>query len=464
MSRKRKCENAKKNKNKNIFFFVKVRLFFLPFRSCLYFVWRLVLFLFCAIRNRILCLIDFSFLKFQISNTRMMRAVVYKGSNKIQVEDVPRPLLQHPTDVIVRVTTTAICGSDLHLYGGLIPTVKAGDIFGHEFMGIISEVGPEVKQLAVGDRVIVPFVIACGTCFFCDRKEHALCDNSNPKKEIGEEMMGFAPAGLFGYTDLCGGFSGGQAEYVRVPFAEVGAFKVPAHLPDEKVLFLTDIFPTGYMAALNCKIEKGDTVAIWGAGPVGQFAIRCALLLGAGKVIAIDSLKERLAMAVQGGAHIVNFEEGEVLEQLKSLTDGRGPDCCIDAVGMEAHGAGSWKEGIASAIDKAKQYLMLESDRPSAIRQILLCCRKGGRVSIPGVYSGIVDSFPLGFAFNKGLTLKMGQTHVQAYLPILLKWIEDEKIDPSFVITHRLKLEDAARGYEMFQKKEDNCIKVVMTP
>jgi threonine dehydrogenase-like Zn-dependent dehydrogenase len=395
---------------------------------------------------------------------KMMKAVVYKGVNNVKVENVPRPVLEQPTDVILRVTSTAICGSDLHLYGGFVPSIKAGDILGHEFMGEIVQVGEKVKKLAIGDRVIVPAIIACGNCFFCRRNEHALCDNSNPKKEIAEKAMGYAPAGLFGYTDMFGGFAGGQAEYVRVPFADVGAFKVPSNLSDEKVLFLTDIYPTGYMAALNCDIEKGDTVAIWGAGPVGQFALRCALLLGAGKVIAIDRSKERLAMAVEGGAQVLNYEDGDVLSQLKRMTDGRGPDCCIDAVGTEAHGAGGLKESIMHTIDKAKQMLSLESDRPAAIRQILLCCRKGGRVSIPGMYGGVVDNFPLGFAFNKGLTLKMGPTHVQAYLPKLLAWVEEGKIDPSFVITHRLKLQDAAEGYALFQNKDHKCIKVILTP
>lgn len=392
-----------------------------------------------------------------------MRAVVYHGANDVRVEKVPLPRLEDHRDVILKVSMTAICGSDLHLYGGFIPSIKKGDILGHEFMGEIIETGASVFKLKVGDRVVVPFVIACGACFFCNREEFSLCDNSNPKKDIAEKMMGAAPAGLFGFTDLCGGFSGGQAEYVRVPFADVGCFKVPNHLSDEQVIFLSDIYPTGYMAIANCDIEKGDTIAIWGAGPVGQFAARCALLMHAGKVIVIDSCHERLAMAVEGGASIINYEKENVLDELKRMTDGRGPDCCIDAVGMEAHGAGI-VEGMLNLVDKAKQIVMLESDRPSAIRQILLCCRKGGRISVPGVYSGTVDNFPLGFAFNKGLSLKMGQTHVQKYLPMLLEWIEEKKIDPTFVITHRLKLEDAPRAYAMFLKKEDKCIKVVMTP
>lgn len=388
----------------------------------------------------------------------MMKAVVYKG-NGIRVEQVPKPTLIEPTDVIVKVSLTAICGSDLHLAGGLLSGVEIGDIFGHEFMGTVVESGKDVKKITVGDRVIVPAIISCGSCFYCKKGEFAHCDKSNPNHDIQEEAMGYASAGIFGFSKTSGSYAGGQAEYVRVPFADVGAFKVPASLSDEQVLFLTDIFPTGWMAAENCDIKEGDTVAVWGCGPVGQFAIRSAFLQGAGQVIAIDRFAERLQMASQGGAHIVNYEDGDVLEQLKSLTEGRGPDCCIDAVGMEAHGT-----RFTDMVDRVKQLLALESDRPAAIREILRCCRKGGRISIPGVYSGTVDSFPLGFAFNKGLTLKMGATHMHKYIPMLLKLVKSKEIDPSFVVTHRIKLDDAAQGYEMFRLKEDGCIKVVMTP
>jgi len=382
------------------------------------------------------------------------------------VDDVPKPRIIEPTDVILKVTLTAICGSDLHLYGGLLPTVEKGDIFGHEFMGTIVEVGNEVKHFAVGDRVVVPFTISCGTCYYCANEEYSLCDNSNPCRHISEETMGYGVGGLFGFTKLCGDYAGGQAEYVRVPFADVGCFMVPRTLSDEQVLFLTDIFPTGWMAAENCDIRKGDTVAIWGAGPVGQFALRSALMQGAGQVIVIDHVPERLKMAAAGGARTINYDEVDsILDELKNMTEGRGPDCAIEAVGMEASGGHQGFIGkVLDVVDRAKQFLMLESDRPAAIREVLRCVRKGGRVSIPGVYSGIVDNFPLGFAFNKGLTLKMGQTHVQKFLPMLLQKIEDGSIDPSFIITHRLSLEDAPRAYEIFRNKEEGCIKVVLKP
>jgi threonine dehydrogenase-like Zn-dependent dehydrogenase len=393
-----------------------------------------------------------------------MKALTFHGTTSVSVDEMPDPVIKDPKDVIIKVTSTAICGSDLHLYDGYIPTVEDGDILGHEFMGEITEIGSGVKDLKVGDRIIVPFTITCGVCEFCKAGKWSLCDNTNPNKEMAEKFMGYSPAGLYGYSHLFGGYCGGQAEYARIPFAETSVFKVPNDTPDEKLLFLTDIFPTGWMAALNADIPKGGTVAIWGAGPVGQFAIRSALLQGAGRVISIDRFPERLQMARDGGAETINYEEDEkVSEKLKEMTGGRGPDSCIDAVGMEAHGAGGLG-GLANAYDKAKQAVMLESDRPTALRQILYCAKKGSTVSLAGVYAGLEDKFPLGWAFNKGLIFKMGQTHVQKYVPELLKLIEDGAIDPSFVITHRLPLEDAPRAYEIFKKKEDNCIKVVLKP
>ncbi len=389
-----------------------------------------------------------------------MRALCWHGNNDVRVDTVPDPTILNPRDAIVKITSTAICGSDLHIYDGFIPTMEPGDILGHEFMGEVVEVGSSVKNVKKGDRVVVPFTISCGSCFFCNRDLWSLCDNSNPNAGMAEKMYGYSPAGLFGYSHLFGGYAGGQAEYARVPFADVGLFKIPDGLTDEQVLFLTDIFPTGYMAAENCNIQPGDTVAVWGCGPVGQFAIKSAFLLGAERVIAIDRFPERLQMArEQGGAEVLNYEEIEVGDALKEMTGGRGPDACIDAVGMEAHGT----DAIA-IYDKAKQALRLETDRPTALRQILVACSKGGHVSIPGVYGGILDKIPMGAAFNKGLTLKMGQTHVQRYLKTLLEHILNGKIDPSFVITHKMNLEDAPKGYEVFKQKKDNCIKIVLKP
>lgn len=389
-----------------------------------------------------------------------MRALCWHGNNDVRVDTVPDPTILNPRDAIVKITSTAICGSDLHIYDGFIPTMEPGDILGHEFMGEVVEVGSSVKNVKKGDRVVVPFTISCGSCFFCNRDLWSLCDNSNPNAGMAEKMYGYSPAGLFGYSHLFGGYAGGQAEYARVPFADVGLFKIPDGLTDEQVLFLTDIFPTGYMAAENCNIQPGDTVAVWGCGPVGQFAIKSAFLLGAERVIAIDRFPERLQMArEQGGAEVLNYEEIEVGDALKEMTGGRGPDACIDAVGMEAHGT----DAIA-IYDKAKQALRLETDRPTALRQILVACSKGGHVSIPGVYGGILDKIPMGAAFNKGLTLKMGQTHVQRYLKTLLEHIQNGKIDPSFVITHKMNLEDAPKGYEVFKQKKDNCIKIVLKP
>jgi threonine dehydrogenase-like Zn-dependent dehydrogenase len=388
-----------------------------------------------------------------------MKALCWHGANDVRVDNVPDPTIINPRDAIVKITSTAICGSDLHLYNGYIPTMQSGDIMGHEFMGEVVELGSEVKNLKKGDRVVIPFTISCGSCFFCNRDLWSLCDNSNPNAGLAEKIYGHSPAGLFGYSHLTGGYAGGQAEYARVPFADVGPLKIPDGLSDEQVLFLTDIFPTGYMAAENCNIQPGDTVAVWGCGPVGQFAIRSAFMLGADRVIAIDRVPERLQMAAAAKAEIINYEEMDAGEAVTEMTGGRGPDACIDAVGMEAHGT-----GLDALYDKAKQAVRLESDRPTALRQVILACRKGGTVSIPGVYGGFVDKVPLGAAFNKGLTMKMGQTHVHRYLRPLLDRVQKGEIDPSFVITHRMKLDEAPHAYEIFKQKKDNCIKVVLKP
>ncbi|MBD2491460.1 zinc-dependent alcohol dehydrogenase [Aulosira sp. FACHB-615] len=398
-----------------------------------------------------------------------MKAVCWHGANDVRVETVPDPKILNPRDAIIKITSTAICGSDLHIYDGYIPTMQKGDILGHEFMGEVVELGSEVKnvkigvdakRLLLGDRVVVPFTISCGNCFFCQRDLWSLCDNSNPNAWLVELQMGHSPAGLFGYSHLFGGYAGGQAEYVRVPFADVGLFKIPDHLTDEQVLFLTDIFPTGYMAAENCNIKPGDVVAVWGCGPVGQFAIKSAFLLGAERVIAIDRIPERLQMAKeQGKAEVLNYEEVDIGEALKELTGGRGPDACIDAVGMEAHGTDAM-----AFYDKVKQAVRLETDRPTALRQVILSAGKGGHVSIAGVYGGFLDKIPMGSAMNKGLTFKMGQTHVHRYLKPLLNHIENGDLDPSFVITHTLSLDQAPHGYQIFKEKKDNCIKVVLKP
>lgn len=389
-----------------------------------------------------------------------MKALCWFGKNDVRVETVPDPEILNPRDAIVKITTTCICGSDLHLLNGYIPTMEKGDILGHEFMGEVVELGSEVKNLKIGDRVVVPFTIACGNCFFCQRELWSLCDNSNPNAWIAEKAYGASPSGLFGFSHMMGGYAGGQAEYARVPFADVGPIKIPEGLPDEKVIFLSDIFPTGYMAAENCNIQQGDTVAIWGAGPVGQFAIKSAFMLGAERVISIDRIPERLQMSrEQGGAEVINFDEAEVQEVLKEMTGGRGPDSCIDAVGLESHGA-----SVDALVDRVKAATMLATDRPHVLREAIQACRKGGVVSIPGVYGGFLDKVPLGAAFSKGLTFKMGQTHMHRYLRPLLERVERGDIDPSFVITHRLPLEEAARGYDIFKKKEDNCIKVVLKP
>lgn len=388
-----------------------------------------------------------------------MRAVCWQGTNSVEVETVPDPKILNPRDAIVKITTTAICGSDLHLYNGFNPTMKKGDILGHEFMGEVVELGSAVKNVNVGDRVVVPFTISCGSCFFCSRDLSSLCDNSNPNAWMVEKVMGHSPSGLFGYSHMTGGYAGGQAEYARVPFADVGLFKIPDGLTDEQVVFLTDIFPTGYMAAENCQIQIGDTVAIWGCGPVGQFAIRSAYLLGADRVVAIDRVPERLQMAKEGGADVLNYEDIEVGEALKEMTGGRGPDSVMDAVGTEAHGM-----GLEGFYDKAMQSVKLETDRPNVLRQAIVACRKGGTVSVPGVYTGFIDKMPMGAFMNKGLTMKTGQTHVHRYLHALLGRVQKGEIDPSFVITHSLPLEQAPHGYEIFKHKKDNCIKVVLKP
>jgi threonine dehydrogenase-like Zn-dependent dehydrogenase len=390
-----------------------------------------------------------------------MRAVCWNGKTDMRVETVPDPEILNPRDAIVKITSTAICGSDLHLYDGYIPTMKKGDILGHEFMGEVVEVGRGVKNLKIGERVVVPFTISCGSCFFCKREMFSLCDNSNPNAWIAEKMMGHSPAALYGYSHMTGGYAGGQAEYARVPFADVGPLKVPDGMEDDKVLFLSDIFPTGYMAAENCNIQPGDTVAVWGCGPVAQFAIQSAWMLGAGRVIAIDRVPERLQLAkTWGRAEVIDYEEVEsVLDTLKDMTGGLGPDCCIDAVGMEAHGT-----TLDAKVDKLKQTAKLTFDRVHVLREAIMACRKGGTLSIAGVYGGFVDKIPMGAAFNKGLTFKMGQTHVQKYMRPLLERIEKGEIDPSRLITHRLGLDDAPWGYKTFRDKEDDCIKIVMKP
>lgn len=389
-----------------------------------------------------------------------MKALCWYGTHDTRIETVPDPTILNPRDAIIKITATAICGSDLHLYDGYIPTMQKGDILGHENMGEVVEVGKENKALRVGDRVVVPFTISCGHCFFCQKDLWSLCDNSNPNAWMAEKLYGFSPAGLFGYSHMMGGYAGGQAEYLRVPFADVGPLKIPKEIPDEKVLFLSDIFPTGYMAAENCDIEPGDTVAIWGCGPVGQFAIKSAYLLGAERVIAIDRIPERLRMArEEGGAKTIDSEEVDVYDALLAMTGGRGPDACIDAVGMEAH-----EPGIVGVYDRLKQAMLLETDRPNALRQAITACRKGGTVSIPGVYGGFIDKVPFGAAFNKGLKLTMGQTHMQKYMRPLLERIMKNEIDPSFIITHRLQLDDAPNGYDIFKNKQDECIKIVLKP
>jgi threonine dehydrogenase-like Zn-dependent dehydrogenase len=388
-----------------------------------------------------------------------MKAVCWHGAQDVRVDNVPDPQILNPRDAILKVTSTAICGSDLHLYDGYIPTMQSGDILGHEFMGEVVETGSEVKNLKKGDRVVVPFTISCGNCFFCNRDLWSLCDNSNPNAWMAEKFYGHSPAGLFGYSHLLGGYAGGQAQYVRVPFADVGPIKVPEGLTDEQVLFLTDIFPTGYMAAENCDIQPNEVVAVWGCGPVGQFAIRSAMMLGAERVIAIDRIPERLALAEAAGAETINYEEMDAGVAVKEMTGGRGPDCCIDAVGMEAHGT-----GVMALYDTVKQAIRMETGRALVLRQAIVACRKGGKVSVPGVYGGFIDKMPMGAFVNKGLTMRSGQTHVHKYLQPLMERIQNGDIDPSFLITHKLPMAEAPRAYKIFRDKEESCIKVVLKP
>ena len=389
-----------------------------------------------------------------------MRALVWHGKHDVRVDTVDDPEILNPRDAIIKITSTAICGSDLHLYDGYIPTMQKGDILGHEFMGEVVEVGDAVKNLRIGDRVVVPFTIACGNCFFCERHEHSLCENSNPNAWMAEKMWGHSPAGIFGYSHMTGGYAGGQAQYARVPYADAGPLRIEDGLDDEKVLFLSDVLPTGYMAAENCNIQGGDVVAVWGCGPVGQFAMQSAWLLGAERVIAIDRFPERLAMARDWSrAEMLNYEEVDIADALREMTGGRGPDACIDAVGMEAHGT-----GVMATYDRIKQMMRLESDRPMVLREVLRSCRNGGTVSVPGVYGGFVDKLPMGSLMNRALTLKTGQTHVQRYLQPLLERVRRGDFDPERLITHRLPLDEAPEAYKMFCDKQDGCVKVVLKP
>jgi threonine dehydrogenase-like Zn-dependent dehydrogenase len=389
-----------------------------------------------------------------------MKANCWLGKRRVEVQDVPDPKILNNRDAIVKITSTAICGSDLHLYNGFVPTMKSGDILGHEFMGEVVETGSAVKNLKAGDRVVVPFPIACGACAQCRRGLFSTCENTNPNAWMAEKLWGHSIAGVFGYSHMLGGYPGGQAEYARVPFADVGPIKIPAGIPDEKVLFLSDIYPTGYMGADMCNIQPGDTIAVWGAGPVGLFAMKSAQLLGAERVIAIDRFPYRLRLARErAGAEVINYEEADVYDVLLDMTAGRGPDACIDAVGLESH-----VFGPLYAYDRAKQAVGLESDRPYALRQAIMACRSGGTVSVIGVYGGFIDKFPMGAVMNRSLTIKTGQCHVQRYMKPLLERIEKGEIDPSFVITHRMRLDEAPRGFDMFTNKEDDCLKIVLTP
>jgi len=388
-----------------------------------------------------------------------MKALCWHGKNDVRVDNVPDPKILNDRDIVLKVTTTCICGSDLHLYDGFIPMMQEGDILGHEFMGEVVEKGKAITNLNIGDRVIIPFTIACGNCFFCRQNMWSCCDNSNPNSQLAEKLYGYSASGLFGYSHIFGGYAGGQAEYVRVPYADTGAFKVPEQLTDEQVVFLTDIFPTGYEAVDNCNIQEGDTVAIWGCGPVGLFAIKSAFLLGAERVIAIDRVPERQKLARDAGATIVDYTQVDTLDVLKEMTGGRGPDHCIDAVGLEAHGA-----SFDNIYDKAKQVARLGSDRPHVLREAIMACRKGGTVSVPGVYGGFLDKIPFGAAHAKHLTFKMGQTFVHKYVPRLMDHIVNGRIDPTFLISHRLPLEQAPDAYAIFKEKKDNCTKVVLKP
>jgi threonine dehydrogenase-like Zn-dependent dehydrogenase len=389
-----------------------------------------------------------------------MKAVCWHSANDVRVETVPDPKIINPRDAVIKITSTAICGSDLHIYGGYIPTVQSGDIIGHEFMGEVVEVGSGVSNLKIGDRVVVPSMIGCGNCHYCQHDMWSLCDNSNQNGWMEEKLFGNITSAIYGYSHTFGGYAGGQAEYVRVPFADVGVIKVPKDLPDEKLLFISDAIPTGYMGAELCDIQPGDIVAVWGCGAVGQFAMISAYMMGAEKVIGIDRFPERLEMAKKyAKAEVINYEEVDAGEALKEMTGGRGPDACIDAVGLEAHGV-----GFEDFYDQTKQKLRLETDRPHVLRQMMVACRKGGTLSIMGVYGGFVDKMPFGAAFNKGLTLRMGQMHGQKYMHKLLQLIVEGKLDPSFVVSHQLPLEQAPHGYHIFQQKQDNCVKVVLKP
>jgi threonine dehydrogenase-like Zn-dependent dehydrogenase len=389
-----------------------------------------------------------------------MKALTWHGKGDMRCESVPDPRIEHPRDAIIKVTACAICGSDLHIFDGVIPGMERGDVLGHETMGEVVEVGPENKALKVGDRVVVPFTISCGECFFCKKGWFSACERSNPDRAKAGKMWGHSPAGLFGYSHLLGGYAGGQAEYLRVPYADVGPFKVPSGLSDEQVLFLSDIFPTGYMAAEFCDIQPDDTIAVWGCGPVGQFAIRSAFLLGAARVIAIDTVPERLELARAAGALTIDFMKDDVFDRIQDLTHGRGADACIDAVGTEPKTSAS----ADSVLDRLKVATFMGTDRPHVLRQAILCCRNFGTVSIVGVYGGLLDSMPFGSAINRGLIFRMAQTPVQHYLPNLLERVEKGEIDPSFVITHRATLDEGPELYKTFRDKKDNCIKVVMKP
>ncbi len=387
-----------------------------------------------------------------------MKALCWEGKESVAVHNTGEPRILNPSDAIVKVTTAAICGSDLHLYDGYIPTMKKGDILGHETMGEVVEIGANVKKVRVGDRIVIPFDIACGKCHFCEQEQFSICDNTNPNAVMADKLYGYSGAGLFGYSHLYGGYAGGQAEYIRVPHVDTNSLVIPPGVPDEQVLFLSDIFPTGYMAAENCGIQRGDTVAIWGAGPVGQMAILSAFMLGAERVLVVDHFPGRLKMARDLGAETINFEDVEdVLDEIKFRTGGRGPDACIDAVGLEAHGTSA-----PAVLDRAKAALFLATDRPNVLRQAIQACRKGGVVSVPGVYAGALDKIPFGAAFAKGLTFKMGQTHTQRYMQPLLQRILEDEIDPSFVITHRIGLDEGPEAYRLFSENKDECIKVVI--
>jgi threonine dehydrogenase-like Zn-dependent dehydrogenase len=390
-----------------------------------------------------------------------MRALTWHGKHDVRVDTVPDPKIVNPRDAILKITSTAICGSDLHLYDHTIPTMKAGDVLGHEFMGEVVEVGPGNSKLKVGQRVVVPFVIACGQCYFCQQQQFAACDNSNPAEtaDMSETLYGYPMTGAFGYSHLTGGYAGGQAEYVRVPYSDIGPIVIPDGIEDEKVLFLSDILPTGWMAADNCDIKPTDTVAVWGCGPVGLFAVQSAFALGAHRVIAIDHYPHRLDLAKSMGAEVINFEEVNVREALVEMTGGIGPDACIDAVGMESHGF-----TLDSVMDKVKSAVKLVTDQTHGLRQVIIACRKGGKVSIPGVYGGVTDKFPIGALMEKGLSIKSGQTHVQKYMPQLLKLIMDGKLDTTFLISHRMSLEDAPTGYKMFKEQQNKVTKVVLKP